>query len=40
MVWDVWCFEDFEEKDDSVDQSVNDAGDCRTAPAEADLLKT
>ena len=33
IVWDIWCFEFLEEKDDSINQSMNYKGDCRTAPA-------
>ena len=32
-VWEWMCFEDFEEKDHWLSQSVNDDGVCRTAPA-------
>ena len=43
MAWDLWCFEDLEEKDRSIDQSINqlinDRGVCRTAPATPGLLK-
>ena len=38
MVWDLWCFEDLEEKDQLLNQSVNDGGVCRTAPARPGLL--
>ena len=42
MVWDLWCFEDLEEKDRCIDQSVNelinDGDDCRTALATLGLL--
>ena len=40
MVWDLWCFEDLEEKDRLLNQSVNDGGVCRTAPATPGLLNT
>ena len=33
MVWDLWCVEDLEEIDQLLNQSVNDRGVCRTAPA-------
>ena len=33
MVWDLWYFEDLEEKDRSVNDFINDKGVCRTAPA-------
>ena len=38
MVWDLWCFEDLEEKDQLLDQSMNYKGDCRTASATPGLL--
>ena len=38
MVWDLWCFEDVEEKERWLNQSVNDGGVCRTAPATPVLL--
>ena len=38
MVWDLWCFEDLEEKDRWLNESVNDGGVCRTAPATPGLL--
>ena len=40
MVWDLWRFEDLEEKDlfQSVNQSFNERVDCRTAPASPGLL--
>ena len=37
MVWDLWCFEDLEEKDRLLNQSVNDGGVCRTAPTTSGL---
>ena len=37
-VWDLWCFEDLEEKDDPINQSVNVRGVCRTAPATPGLF--
>ena len=40
MVWDLWCIEDLEEKDDSISDLMNDGGDCRTAPATPGLLIT
>ena len=39
MVWDLWCFEDLEEKDRSVNQLISDRGVYRTAPATPGLLK-
>ena len=42
MVWDLWRIEDLEEKDYSINESmnewINDGGDCRTAPATPGLL--
>ena len=38
MVWEWRRFEDSEEKADSVNQSMNDKGVCRTAPATPGLL--
>ena len=38
MVWNLWCLEDLEEKDRSLDQSVNDGGVCRIALATSGLL--
>ena len=38
MVWDLWWFEDLEEKDWLLDQLINDGGVCRTAPATPGLL--
>ena len=38
MVSDLSCFEDFEEKDHSISESVNDGDVCRTAPATPGLL--
>ena len=38
MVWDLWCIEDLEEKDDLLDRSISDGGVCRTAPATPGLL--
>ena len=38
MVWELWCFEDLEEKDRSVNQLSTDRGVCRTAPATPGLL--
>ena len=40
MVWDLWCIEDLEEKDDLLDQLISDGGVCRTAPATPGLLMT
>ena len=40
MVCDLWCFEDFEEKDQLLNYSVNYEGVCRTAPATPGLLNT
>ena len=38
-VWDKWCFEDWEEKDDfKSTQLMSDKGVCRTAPATPGLL--
>ena len=37
-VCDLWYFEDLEEKDDSVNESINDEGVYRTAPATPGLL--
>ena len=39
MVWDLWCFEDLEEKDESISELISDRGVCRTAPATLGLLK-
>ena len=33
MVWDLWYFEDSEEKDHLINQSISDGGVCRKAPA-------
>ena len=38
MAWDLWCFKDLEEKDDSLDQLISDGVVCRTAPATPGLL--
>ena len=38
MVCDLLCFEDLEEKDRCLKQSVIDGGVCRTAPATPGLL--
>ena len=38
MVWDLWCFEDLEEKDETINQLNYDGGVCRTAPATPGLL--
>ena len=38
MVWDLWWFEDREEKHQSVSDLINDGGVCRTAPAIPGLL--
>ena len=38
MVWDLWCFEELEKKNESINQSVNDGGVCRTARATLGLL--
>ena len=44
MVWDRRCLEDSEQKDDSINQSINqsiiDKGVYRTAPATPGLLNT
>ena len=40
MVWDRQCLKYSEQKDDSMNQSVNDKGVCRTALASPGLLKT
>ena len=40
MVWMLWCFEDLEEKDHSVNQSINHKAVCRRAPATPGLLIT
>ena len=40
MVWDLWCFEDLEEEDRLINQSVNDGGGCKTAPTTPGLLNT
>ena len=40
MVWDKECLEDSERKDHSINQSVNDKGVYRTAPATPGLLIT
>ena len=37
-VWDLWCFEVLDEKDDSISESVNGGGVCRTALAKPGLL--
>ena len=39
MAWNIWCFEELQEKDDGLDQGNNDGGVCRTAPATKGLLK-
>ena len=39
MVWDLWCHEDLEEKDESFSELINDRGVCRTAPATPGLFK-
>ena len=36
--WELWCFEDLEKKDWWMNESINDGGVCRTAPATEDLL--
>ena len=38
-ICDLWYYEDLEEKDDSLNQSVNDEAVYRTAPATPGLLK-
>ena len=38
-VWELWCFENSEEKDDSVTELINYEAVCRTASATPDLLK-
>ena len=40
QVWVLWCFEDLEEKDNSVTQLMNDDAVCRTALATPGLLNT
>ena len=37
-VWDWQCLEDSERKDDRLNQSISNAGVCRTAPATPGLL--
>ena len=37
-VWDLWCHEDWEEKDRSVSSLINDKTVCRSAPATPGLL--
>ena len=39
MVCDILCFAYLEEKDDLLNQSVNDCSVCGTAPATPDLSK-
>ena len=38
MVWDLWCFEELEKRDELICQSVNDRGVCRTARVSFGLL--
>ena len=42
-VWYIWCSKYLKEKDDQltdlINQSINDSGVCRTAPATPGLLK-
>ena len=38
IVWNLWLFEDLEEKDESISELINDGGVCRTAPATPGLL--
>ena len=38
MVCDLWYIEDLEEKDDRLNEWMNDGGDCKTAPATPGLL--
>ena len=38
--WERNGFEDWEEKDDSISESMSDEGVCRTAPATPGLLIT
>ena len=38
MFWDLWWFEDLEEKDRWLSRSISDGGVCRTAPATPGLL--
>ena len=38
MFWDSWCYEDLEEKDQSISEIINYGGVCRTAPATPGLL--
>ena len=40
MVWDRQCLEDSEQKDDSMNESINYTGFCRTAPATLGILNT
>ena len=40
MVLDLWCYEDLEEKDQSISELINDGGVCRTAPSTPGLLKS
>ena len=39
-VWKRQCFETWEEKDQLMNQVMNDKGNCRTAPATPGLLNT
>ena len=40
MDWDLWFFEDLEEKHELISELINDGGVCRTAPATPGLLIT
>ena len=40
MIWNIWSFEDLEEKDQLLDQSMNYEGDCRTALTTPGLVST
>ena len=40
MVWDRQCLEDSERKDQRINESMNDKGVYRTAPATPGLLKS
>ena len=37
-VWELWCFEYLEEKDDWLTESINDGGVCKIVPAMPGLL--
>ena len=38
--WDTQCPEDSEQKNDQLNQSMSEGGECRTAPATPGLLIT